>query len=119
MKDVSPSSPDNILEPYNPPLRGRALYFTEHGGKIRNTRKFTIDEEKDTPSTCNKKYPVVGKKGTTYLFLWFCGLHGHCYGYHMIPHAEGTFFENQQNAESSIIDYYTSHLLLIYFAFAQ
>ena len=54
-------------------------------------RSFPIDLEKNekVTSTCSKNYPIVGKKGTTYLFLWFCPLHGHCFGYHMIPIAEG------------------------------
>ena len=25
----------------------------------------------------------------SYLFLWFCPQHGHCYGFHIIPGAEG------------------------------
>ena len=26
---------------------------------------------------------------TSYLFLWFCLQHGHCFGYHIIPGSEG------------------------------
>ena len=50
-------------------------------------RSFPIDMEKEKSNSalCTKNYPVVGRKGTSYLFLWFCPLHGHCYGYHMIP----------------------------------
>ena len=58
-------------------------------------RQFTIDEKStsnfdDIPSNvCNKKFPLVTKKGTSYLFLWFCALHGHCLGFHIIPGSEG------------------------------
>jgi len=30
-----------------------------------------------------------GKKGRIDLFLLFCPYHGHCYGGHIVPHAEG------------------------------
>lgn len=90
--DVKPDEPLPIVGSYNPPRDGRAYYFTPHGRQLRKMRSFPIDVEKESsvPSTtCTKKYPVVGKKGTSYLFLWFCPLHGHCYGYHMIPFSEG------------------------------
>ena len=39
---------------------------------------------------CHKKFPEVGRKGTTYLYLWFDPQHyGHWYGFHMIPSSEG------------------------------
>ena len=45
----------------------------------------------DVPSTstCSKKYPVVTKKGNTFLFLWFCPMHGHCYRCHIVHGSEG------------------------------
>ena len=59
-------------------------------------RAFTADENganknfDNLPAlVCNKKFPQVSKKGTSYLFLWFCPSHGHCYGYHIIPGTEG------------------------------
>ncbi|KAL3872253.1 hypothetical protein ACJMK2_040188 [Sinanodonta woodiana] len=85
---------------YNPAKFGRAYYFTPHGNHLREILKYTMDKIShnstydDEPARaeekCNKKYPEVGRKGTTYLFLWFDPQHyGHCYGYHMIPGHEG------------------------------
>ena len=90
-----PAAPANpILDSYNPPKFGRAYYFDPNGCQVRKARKFTIDS-KSNPNwddissvQCGKRYPQVTKKGTSYLFLWFCGLHGHCYGFHVIPGSE-------------------------------
>lgn len=92
--------PDQVSpkpETYNPAKFGRAYYFTQHGQQIRDIPVYTMgssgnyDDEPARPDErCNKKYPVVGTQGTTYLFLWFDPQHyGHCYGYHMIPGHEG------------------------------
>ena len=84
---------------YNPAKFGRAYYFTAHGEQIRDIPKYTMgsssssnydDEPARETEKCYKKFPEVGRKGTTYLFLWFDPQHyGHCYGYHMIPGHEG------------------------------
>ena len=85
---------------YNPAKYGRAYYFTENCNQIRNIPKYTIDDSSanrtydDEPARvvekCHTKFPEVGRKGTTYLFLWFDPQHyGHCYGCHMIPGNEG------------------------------
>ncbi len=83
---------------YNPPKFGRAYYFSPSGEKLRNVRKFTIDDDNshtnfddqpDIHESCEKEFPGVTRHGTTYLFLWFCPIHGHCYGFHVIPKAEG------------------------------
>ena len=81
---------------YNPAKYGRAYYFHQHGCQVRRMRQFSLEKDKkngnfdDDPDTmCEKRFPVVSKKGTTYLFLWFCPTHGHCYGFHIIPGSEG------------------------------
>ena len=82
---------------YNPAKFGKAYYFTEHGCQVRKVRGFSIDRdsEKDVHfnntfrNLCFKKFPQVSKKDISYLFLWFCPQHGHCYGSHVIPGAEG------------------------------
>ncbi|XP_057302291.1 uncharacterized protein LOC130636556 isoform X1 [Hydractinia symbiolongicarpus] len=80
---------------YNPPRFGRAYYFTEHGKQLREVRSFPVDTKDqqnfdDTPDEiCQKRFPQVSKKGTSYLFLWFCPKHGHCLGFHIIPGSEG------------------------------
>ena len=38
---------------------------------------------------CTKNYPSVSFGGFGYLFLWFCPVYGHAYGYHLIPGGEG------------------------------
>ena len=94
--DVVPIPPEPIPSTYNPAKFGRAYYFHEHGCQIRKMRTFTADKTAEhknfdnVPATlCNKRFPEVSKKGVSYLFLWFCPSHGHCYGYHMIPGSEG------------------------------
>lgn len=84
---------------YNPAKFGRAYYFTPHGQQLRDIPKYSMgngssanydDEPAQLEDKCSKRYPEVGRKGTTYLFLWFDPQHyGHCYGYHMIPSHEG------------------------------
>ena len=84
---------------YNPAKFGRAYYFTAHGQQVRDIPNYTMgsrsssnydDEPAREADKCFKKFPEVGRKGTTYLFLWFDPQHyGHCYGYHMIPGHEG------------------------------
>ena len=96
------------LEKYNPAKTGKAYYFTDHGDQIRQPRMFSIDQENKKAKNkedenerdesnfdykpdvkCSKNYPVVTKRGTTYLFLWFCPSHGHCLGFHIITSSEG------------------------------
>ena len=43
----------------------------------------------ENSSSCTKRYYEASKGGTTYLFAWFCALHGHCYGFHIIKESEG------------------------------
>ena len=96
--DVPPEPPKVIESSYNPPKLGRAFYFERHGMQVRNVRTFSIDVSNkkkennfdDKPlDLCTKVFPQVSKKGMTYLFLWFCPRHGHCYGFHIIPGSEG------------------------------
>ena len=94
--DVLPEDSSPIPHTYNPPKFGRAYYFASHGQQVRQIRRFNIDSKSnsgnfdDTPElVCSKAFPQVSKKGTSYLFLWFCPMHGHCYGYHIIPGSEG------------------------------
>ncbi|XP_041347204.1 uncharacterized protein LOC121367125 isoform X1 [Gigantopelta aegis] len=85
---------------YNPEKYGRAYYFNPTGEQLRHLPKYSMNEHAtsknydDQPAReeekCNKIFPQVSRKGTTYLFLWFDPKHyGHCYGYHMIPGSEG------------------------------
>nr|XP_047137215.1 uncharacterized protein LOC105847614 isoform X3 [Hydra vulgaris] len=94
--DVQPQNAEVIKDTYNPPRFGRAYYFEKHGCQIRKMRMFSVDKSSnnnlfdDIPSEiCNKLFPQVSKKGVSFLFLWFCPMHGHCYGFHIIPGSEG------------------------------
>ncbi|XP_047139988.1 uncharacterized protein LOC124815374 [Hydra vulgaris] len=96
ISDVEPNNAEVIEGTYNPPRYGRAYYFEKHGCQIRKMRVFSADKSSsnnmfdDVPSEiCNKLFPQVSKKGVSFLFLWFCPIHGHCYGFHIIPGSEG------------------------------
>jgi len=95
---LNPDVSDPLTEtiPYNP-KDGSFYYFRPDGAKIRNNRHFSIDDgkstrvhdDKPTTSSCTKKYPTVATRGASYLFLWFCPTHGHCYGAHIVNGQEG------------------------------
>ena len=90
--DIKPEAASFIADTYNPPKFERAYYFNEEGTQIRETRKFECNNSKIGDSSneaCTKKYPQVAKSGSTFLFLWFCPLHGHCYGGHIVNGSEG------------------------------
>uniref|UniRef100_A0A7M5WYX6 SWIM-type domain-containing protein n=2 Tax=Clytia hemisphaerica TaxID=252671 RepID=A0A7M5WYX6_9CNID len=82
---------------YNPAERGQFYYFSETGQQIRENRNFSINgksrsgchDDQPTTSSCNKTYPNKSKKGASFLFLWFCPSHGHCYGGHIVDGPEG------------------------------
>ena len=94
--DVVPDEPEPMINTYNPAKFGRVCYFHRHGCQVRKMRGFTADKTSvnnnfdDIPSSvCKNSFPQVRKKGTLYLFLWFCPIHFHCYWYHIIPGSEG------------------------------
>lgn len=104
-----PPQASSMFDVYNPAKTGRAYYFTDHGNQIRKPRVFSIDRDNekkkgnfdDTPDVpCSKIFPNVSHKGTTYLFLWFCPSHGHCWGYHIITSSEG-----RKDAANSLYSY--------------
>ena len=93
---VFATRPSPIVDSYNPPKLGRFYYFREDGKQVRKARPFSIDDKgqleyDDIPRGphCRKHYPKFSSKGSTFLFLWFCPLHGHCYGGHIINGAKG------------------------------
>jgi hypothetical protein len=92
-RPVQPASP--IAGSYNPE-KGVAYYFTEHGQQLRKQPKYNIsgsgkhanyDDAVEEP--CQKIYPKVSLGGYSYMFLWFCPVHGHTYGFHLIKSGEG------------------------------
>ena len=84
-----------IPNSYNPE-KGAAYYFTPYGNQVRKQPVYRIDQSMknydDAPSVdaiCKKKFPCVSYGGFGYMFLWFCPVHGHCYGFHLISRGEG------------------------------
>ena len=82
---------------YYPP-GGAAYYFTPHGNKLREMPKYYIKgssknkDYDDCPpghEQCRKYYPNASFGGYSYMFLWFCPMHGHSYGFHIIESGEG------------------------------
>ena len=90
------SQPATVVEnSYNPEM-GTAYYFTPHGHQVRKQPSYAIDQAKrnydDMPTVddmCIKKFPSVSYGGSGYISLWFCPIHGHCYGFHSISGGEG------------------------------
>ena len=110
----------SMVRKYNPARDGRAYYFNDDGSQLRRVRSHSIDTSKektnfdDKPSVaCNKSYPIVSKKGMTYLFLWFCPAHGHCYGFHVITGSEG-----RKDAATSLYAYLKKAPQVIFYDFA-
>ncbi len=89
-RDTAPACP--IPHSYNPPS-GTAYYFTEHGDKLREQPCYLINDDTDQNNskveTCTKIFPKVSSGGFGYMFLFFCPIHGHCYGFHLVDGAEG------------------------------
>ena len=84
-----------ILKSYNP-KEGIAYYFTEYGGQIRNQPSYNIksarknyDDNPIADDICHKIFPSVSYGGYSYMFLWFCPMNGHSYGFHIISGSEG------------------------------
>ena len=110
------------MRDYNPPQTDHAYYFTTSGNQIRFPILFSVDnvanrvknhDDESTTSKCSKKYLSVALKGTTYMFLWFCPQHGHCYGFHIIDGSEG-----RKDPANSLISYLKVAPQVIFYDFA-
>ena len=106
--DTDSASP--ILNSYNPES-GCAYYFTEHGNKLRLLPGYSKDSK--PKEDCRKKFIEPRSNNWSYLFLFFCPIHGHCYGYHIIDGAEG-----RKDPFSSIYCYMENAPAEIYYDFA-
>ena len=51
--------------------------------------KKNYDDNPLIDGQCNKIYPSVSYGGFGYMFIWFCPIHGHTYGFHLIDGGEG------------------------------
>ena len=93
-----PSPPIQCVPQSYNPTDGCAYYFTPSGdqlcemptyhvsGKSKNSN---YDDDPEVDRACSKKFPSVSFGGFGYLFLWFCPIHGHSYGFHLISGGEG------------------------------
>ena len=86
---------DEPCKPYDP-QSGVASYFSREGNQVRTLPKYTMNERENTndragskTTECSKKYPMVTRGGYSNIFLFLCPVHGHCYGFHIIPGSEG------------------------------
>ena len=54
-------------------------------------RRDGVDIYDDLPDVCATDFPSahIGKKGTLFVFLWFCPRHEHRLGYQIIDGSEG------------------------------
>ena len=80
------------------PLGGIAYYFSPSGEQLRKMPDFTVNGTSSQPNyddnplvdpMCEKKFSGVSYGGYGYMFIWFCPIHGHTYGFHLINKAEG------------------------------
>ena len=97
---------DEIPNSYDP-RKGVAYYFTESGNQLRRMPGYeevggskNYDDPPEVDPGCTKNYPGVSYGGFGYLFLWFCPIHGHSYGFHLIAGGEG-----RNDSFSSIFKY--------------
>ena len=102
-----------ILQHYNPELIACAYYFTSHGGRIRDLQSYDIAKTKPDIHDCCKSFPEAARSGTTYLFLWFDPLHGHCYGFHIITMSEG-----RKDPFASALLYLENHPIEVFYDFS-
>ena len=82
------------------PSSGCAYYLTESGEQVRNMPTYYVsghknaknanfDDMPEVDAACSKLFPKISRSGFGYLFLWFCPVHGHSYGFHLIGGGEG------------------------------
>ena len=85
---------DELENSYDP-RKGIAYYFTANGNQLRKMPKYqqaghrNFDDPPEVDLGCTKNFPGVSYGGFGYIFLWFCPIHGHSYGFHLIAGGEG------------------------------
>ena len=55
----------------------------------RKARTPNFDDMPDVDPACSKLLAKISRSGFGYLFLWFCPVHGHSYGFDLIAGGEG------------------------------
>ena len=59
--------------------------MSQYEKKLKDNKNREPQQDQD----CRKVYPTVSHGGYSYILLWFCPIHGHSYGFHIIDGAEG------------------------------
>ena len=90
--------PEDIPNTYYLP-GGTAYYFTESGAQVRklplyavdvtSSRKKNYDDNPQVDKPCTKLYPLAALGSVCHMFLFFCPVHGHTYGFHLIGGGKG------------------------------
>lgn len=91
--DLPTDPPNHVPGTYNPPS-GAAYYFTRSGQQVRQMPVYKADDaarrnKANQKQECSKLFPQVSFGGYGYLMVFFCPVHGHCYGFHLIAGGEG------------------------------
>ena len=106
------------------PSSGCTYYFTESAEQVRNmptyyvsgdkkTKNANFDDMPEVDAACSKLFPKISRSGFGYLFLWFCPVHGHSYGFHLVGGGEG-----RKDPFSSLYKYCAHMLENIFYDFA-
>lgn len=66
-----------------------------------------------TQQPCRKNYLKTNSRGWSFCFLFFCPMHGHCYGFHIINGAEG-----RKDPFSALLKYLPVAPKLLFYDFA-
>ena len=87
---------EQIMPGTHNPENGIAYYLTPHSYQVYKQPDFAINPASRTyendpvvDDKCCNKFPSVSYGGFCYMFLWFCPVHGYCYGFHLISGGEG------------------------------
>ena len=104
-----PPPAQEIPGTYNPPS-GVAYYFSPTGEQVKKMPEYQVgasvkwnyDDIPVVHDPGTKNYSGVSTAGFGYMFLWFCPIHGHCYGFHLIAGGGG---EERRDPFSSLFKY--------------
>ena len=85
----------NRMDRPTPDIEGKGMHTILQKVEInpycdtRKCKRCIFDEMSNRDQSCTKSYPGVSYGGYGYLFLWFCPMHGHLYGLHLVARREG------------------------------
>ena len=56
--------------------------------QMTKKKNANFNDFSEVDQACRKMFPRMSRSGFGYLFLWFCPVHGHSYGFHLISGGE-------------------------------